>query len=28
MTFDSLPRNSAIDELGLAMEAVGDELHG
>jgi acyl-coenzyme A thioesterase PaaI-like protein len=28
MTFDSLPRDSAIDELGLAMEAVGDELHG
>jgi acyl-coenzyme A thioesterase PaaI-like protein len=23
-----MPRNSAIDELGLAMEAVGDELHG
>src|SRR5262249_59731871 len=23
-----IPRESAIDELGLAMEAVGDELHG
>jgi acyl-coenzyme A thioesterase PaaI-like protein len=27
-SFASMPRNSAIDELGLAMEAVGDELHG